>query len=218
MTINTITSIQPTGSFDCKAGPQAGKTLYSFAVTFANGVTGHANAVNPKPAWAEGDAVGYDITGQDTRGGNRLKINRKAAQGAPMATTPAIPVQNPGNAVQSTQEVPSNPHTQQMINGQTVGMCINNAVSVLKELFIDGSLKVSDGTFAIAVHDLASQLIRISYKLEHGKLASKVGEAVPETTKAALAASGWSAPQSREPANGSAYHESSNGDDEDVPF
>lgn len=176
MKISKITNIVPDGSFESAHG-----TLYAFTVTFDDGTIGNANAKAAKPPYSIGDMVGYDITGQDKRGNNKLKIDRKAAQQAG-----ALPPQAQAQATPATTQPPSNPHAPLMINGQTVGMAINNAVEVLRSMGVDYG-QIKDGEFAKAVHEIASQLIRVSHKLEQGKLAPPASRPVPAAVQQAQA-------------------------------
>jgi hypothetical protein len=177
MQIAQISSIQETGSFVCKAGPQAGKTMYSFMVTFSDGTMGGANAMNQKPAWAEGDTVGYDISGKDNRGQNKLKIDRKAAQQIGITQTPSqAAAQAPLQA--NMGHSPAIPG----IHPATAGCAFKASVEVLGK---PTPLAIEDGSYAKAVWELASQFVRVLYKLETGKLAPKIGTAVTDALKEA---------------------------------
>lgn len=180
MIAKKITSITPNGN---PWGEPPNGPLYPFKLEFEDGMRGVANSKSQTPPYKVGDTVGVEVTGQDARGNNKLKIDRKWPQNNQGAGGSAFVPTSSQNPVKP-QETASNAGAATMINGQTVGMAIGRAVDVLK-IADYPSAQIFDGTFVQDVYELASQIIRISYKLEHGKLAQpKVVQ--PETVKQAM--------------------------------
>ena len=125
-TIAKVTAISPTGEapYQSAHGP-----LYSFIVTLSDGVSGKVNAKSPdKPAYSVGDAVGYEVTG-NFQGQNKLKIDKKAAQGLPVPQTPN-PTPLPAPQPPKTPSLPP-PTSRTAPEGQTIGMAVKLAGDVL---------------------------------------------------------------------------------------
>ena len=88
MNISQVTSITPTGQPPYQS--QHG-LLYAFNVTMADGAQGVANSKSPQgPSYKVGEMVGYEIPGP-----GRLKVDKKAALGAPVAVQPPVQWQAP---------------------------------------------------------------------------------------------------------------------------
>lgn len=188
MPIAKIVSIRSTGSFVWKQGPAAGQTAYGQFIELSDGVQGGANAKSEHPNYKVGDDVEYTVTGQDNRGQNKLKIKKTDSPYAPVG-------QIAPNATQSAQKVASTNATT-TIHPATAGCAFNKAVEALLAAK-DGGYSVAamlDGTFLKDVFELASQSVRILYKLEHGPLAPKHGERSFEQVKEIAKAAGFTPP------------------------
>lgn len=106
-------------------------------------------------------------------------------QNKPAGATPATPVSKPVEA-QIGGQVGGSAQSA-YINGQTVGMAINNAVKIICE-----GAGYNPETFSKQLHVIASDIIRISQTIEKGNLAGgtpKTVEAKPEPAKTVPVAS-----------------------------
>jgi len=69
MTTSVIKAIQPNGSWESKYG-----TMYSFKVSFEDGVTLEANSKSQEPPYKVGDTMVYEITNDDPKFGAKGKV------------------------------------------------------------------------------------------------------------------------------------------------
>lgn len=175
MNIATITDMQEDGTFNSAHG-----LLYQFYITFDDGTVGQANAKSQQPPYGVGAEVGYDITGQYP-GGNKLKIYanpEKAQQFAQERPQAAPRRQNPPPATNRpvAQRSPQGTPAGGQVNGQTVGMAMKEALNLLcGNLAHDEVVAIIiEPSFWASVHEVASDIIRVSALLEKGKLARPV--------------------------------------------
>lgn len=229
--IAQIVSIQPSGSFQGKDGKQ----MYTFTVQFSDGMVGQATAGSSPPRWQMGQQVAYEVTG-NYKGMNKVRINTNTNQPTTQPqqqwgnTTPYnAPTQQPQQwngqgqppQVQQPMPQPAQPKPE-TINGQSVGMSLNNSISIALEL----GLKPHQPDFWPAVYEYASDILRISYKLEHAQLATKRVEraAAPQQPPpmqspqnvVPMPAQQQQLPANQPPPNMQAF--ATQGPDDDVPF
>ena len=169
MTIAKVTAIAPTGE-----APYASThgLLYSFKVSFSDGQTGTVNAKSESgPAYKVGDSVGYEITG-NYKGVSKIRVDKKAAQEAAAAEQ-----RPPANSEPvAGQRLPNGMEPMAPVFGATVGMAIKEALVLLTtDLGHDDIISsVITPHFWKAVHEVSSDIIRVSLLLEKGKLAPPV--------------------------------------------
>ena len=205
MPISQITSIEPTQQGGYESAQNG--YIYTFIVGFSDGVSGEAGAKNSPPPYAVGDTMEYTITRSD-RYRNKIKVQmpKNGQQGgggqpqrySPPPARPSAPNQAGGGS----------------INGQTIGMAINQACE-----FARAGGKGFDKAF---IYETASSIIRLSQKLESGQLAPLPGQPSPAPQPAPPP------PQPQKPRpgpEGSAFQYGQSGGsaapgdiDEDVPF
>ena len=88
--------------------------------------------------------------------------------------TPSVPVNQAPAATPATQGAP--------IHGAQVGMAINNAAMILKEVHKNDAGYYNSIDFAKDLFGIASTIVRTSQAIEGGRLAGKPGERIMEST------------------------------------
>jgi hypothetical protein len=213
MTISKVTSIVPTGK---EPFASAHGLLYEFKMAFADGVSGFVNAKSATgPAYKVGDMVGYEITG-DYKGVSKIKVDKKAANNF------ASPDHSHGTGGRPTETAPVGEDVQGQrfrgpegnfpINGATVGMAMNNALTLLTSGLDHDEvvMRLCEKSFWLAVRETSSDIIRVAQNLESGHLAKSVTE---RTAGPATSSDRVVAPVRTAPPQTAEF-----GPDEDVPF
>ena len=140
-----------------------------------DGYTGRANSTQQQsPPYAVGDVVGYEPTGKAYNKVPIIKVNKKAA-----AEAAAAGYRGPSNSEPiHGQRMSDGTEPTQPVFGATVGMAMNQAIALLTyELSHDEIVQsVCEAHFWKAVHETASDVIRVSRMLEAGRLAPSVKE------------------------------------------
>lgn len=171
MPISTVTAVIPAGnSFIAN-----GNTLFPYSVTLADGMRGTANSKTTPPWYHPGTSVQYEVTG-DHQGTPKLKIGKVQSQ-PPVQQQQPYGQQPPAQQWQQPPQPQYAPPPQQQqppqqapaFNGQSVGMSINNAITLAVAIGLRPHLP----DFWPAVHEFSSDILRLAYKLEHGQLAVK---------------------------------------------
>ena len=165
-TTSKIALIRPGNPWVSKSGDAAGSTFYPFTVKFEDNVSGQANAKTPQPPWAVGDTVEYEVTGQDQRGNNKLKIKKPGGFTGNFVpgTTPATA----GAQAPQPQQVPSKQWGGANV-GMRTGMAINAGVAWLKGTGVD--LSTEAGRLAFRKHALF--FFHLAEKIESGEAEPK---------------------------------------------
>jgi len=172
MHTSKIRDIRPTDSFQYKIGPNIGKTGYGQAVWFEDGVSGGSSSLSAKPPYKIGDEVVYEITGQDTRGQNKLKIKladspHVTSIGAPQAINTQAATLLPNVASPSPATTSS-----QGVRGECAGNVLKLACDIVLRSYKENVLPDNAPQFLVDVETVALGLARISYRLEHGTCAA----------------------------------------------
>ena len=173
-----ITRLDPDGKppYQSQNGP-----LYGFRVEFDNGQGGLVNSKSQTPPYGVGQTVYYEVTGQVGKL-NKLKISKNPPMGQPQFAEPAQSAPNtaPRMAPMPVPQVhiPSTVEPLKPVFGATVGMAINQALDLLtRDLNHDERVeRIVAPVFWHSVHEVASDIIRVSRHLEAGHLAPSPSE------------------------------------------
>ena len=180
MSISRIISINPAGTWQSSYGP-----MYSFDVEFEDGTRGQVNAKSQTPAYRVGSEMDYQITGVTPKGQNKLKLQKPDPNTPAPAYNPpperSAPPARPAPAAQpartATETAPGGP-----VNGQTVGMALNNALTLHGRCFDGPDLAnaLTDPVFWAKIESTAARIIAISRGLEAGRPAKPVARPVAQ--------------------------------------
>lgn len=171
-----ITRLDPDGKppYQSQNGP-----LYGFRVEFDNGQGGLVNSKSQTPPYGLGQTVYYEVTGQVGRM-DKLKISKNPPQGAPQMAPPAQVVAKPFPPLKTAEQIISESQAERItpVFGATVGMAINQALDLLtRDLNHDERVeRIVTPVFWHSVHEVASDIIRVSRHLEAGHLAPSPSE------------------------------------------
>lgn len=175
-----ITRLDPDGKppYQSQNGP-----LYGFRVEFDNGQGGLVNSKSQTPPYGLGQTVYYEVTGQVGRM-DKLKISKNPPQGAPQMAPPAqpaVPFRSASmmSSRELTEHIAVNPAEPiKPVFGATVGLGINQALDLLtRDLNHDERVeRIVSPVFWHSVHEVASDIIRVSRHLEAGHLAPSPSE------------------------------------------
>lgn len=149
-------------------------------------------AIFTAPKFREGDTIelsGKGIKFEDGQYGAKVSmskttevrvVNLSPASRAPTATRPAAPAggRDDSRGGNAPQEPTNDTGPCGRIQGQTVGMALKEALVLLSKDQPNAALKaqLTSPTFWSAVHEVASDIIRVSRVLEAGHLAKPVKE------------------------------------------
>ena len=158
MNTSKITSLSPGKPWVGKNGEAAGKTFFPFTVVFEDGTSGQANATKAPPPYAVGDMVEYEVTGQDQRGGNKLKV--KKAGGFTAQIQPGTTPPKPSQPQQGTSKQWGGANV-----GMRTGMAINASTAWLKDKNVDLSTEAGRVTFK----NHALYFFHLAEKIENGE-------------------------------------------------
>jgi len=166
MNTSKITSLSPGKPWVGKNGEAAGKTFFPFTVVFEDGTSGQANAQKAQPPYAVGDMVEYEVTGQDQRGGNKLKVKKVGGftGNYQPGTTPAQAGPQAQQGHSQTQQGASKQWGGANV-GMRTGMAINASVAWLKDKSVD--LTTEPGRIAFKKHAL--YFFHLAEKIENGE-------------------------------------------------
>ena len=139
--------------------------LYTFLVSFSDGVSGYVNAKSQQgPAIKVGQQLWYNIVGQTPNGVNRIKTDIKTP---PPPQAPAVPQPPPVAPPQAQPAQPRQPLPRMLPQGATVGMAINNAVQIIianSKVSKEGLVNLP--TLARDVKAIAESILEASHALE----------------------------------------------------
>ena len=149
--------------------------LYTFLVSFSDGVSGYVNAKSQQgPAIKVGQQLWYNIVGQTPNGVNRIKTDIKtpppqapAVPQLPPPQAPAVPQPPPVAPPQAQPAQPRQPMPRLLPQGATVGMAINNAVQIIianSKVSKEGLVNLP--TLARDVKAIAESILEASHALE----------------------------------------------------
>lgn len=163
---NQVSTITPAGSFQTKTG----KTMFNFAIVFADGFQAQAAAFQPTSPWKTGETLSFDMM-PSYQGVNKIKVTgslgfqSSAAAPAP-SQAPAKTAINLGTANQKSSPV----------HGVTVGMAINNAIHIIlhnanarvRPSTVGMNATIELATLQSDIEAIAVSIIAASKRLEAG--------------------------------------------------
>lgn len=201
MPLATITEIRPNGGFNLDDGSR----MYTNMVYFDDNTYGNANTKSQIAPYKVGDQVSYEITG-NYKGTPKLKVQKAQFAGSPArsaAPKPVAPQAAPTQVARTSEVSP--------INGASVGMAMNNALTLLTRDLDHTDIigRLCEPSFWQAVQETTSDILRVSRHIEAGHLAPSVRE---RAAGSANRSANVSQPRPAEPQ----YHY--NAPDDDVPF
>jgi hypothetical protein len=172
------------GNIENKVGkPPACKKFWNVILNDTTGSASVKMTLFYAPKFKAGDQIeisGQGIKFEDGQWGKQVKVGDKAE------------IHVLGTSVHHQEQVERKAESKPAISGQTfpvmgvtVGMAINNAMTLLTSKLTHDEMvgRIITPVFWSSVHEVASDIIRISRVLESGKLAPSVRERTGETVQ-----------------------------------
>lgn len=196
---------------------KAGKKMWPCVIADTTGSATLEVTFFTAPKFGEGDLL--EFSGQGLR---RTEYNGKPQAAIGQKTE----VHVLGKSVHHEEQVeraatgqPAINGTAQPVIGPTVGMAINNAMETLRHTYgVEFKAALKTPAFWAEVHELSSDIIRVSRLLEHGKLAEPIRERVQGKTEPAAKAPAAKATGPRAKPTHDQLANVSEGEGEDVAF
>lgn len=160
-----------------QAGPKAknpGKTFWVVTLADQVGPETAELAMFFAPKFREGDVVeftGLGIKHTVNNYGSKVSIGQET-----VITAVGQSAHAPEQVARAAVGAPAVDGRPQLVPGPTVGMAINNALNLLSRDMSHDDLvsRLISPPFWASVHEVASDIIRVSRLLEHGKLAEPI--------------------------------------------